>query len=102
LKSGQEAGANPGIKVKTIWPNNRVTRGTDQVTIGFNEMTQTELTVGCFRLLTDRLEYEQESGSSATISRAMTSFMAQWTDDLLSYEFRTVRGYVKSIFLAYS
>jgi hypothetical protein len=68
--------------------------------MSFNEMNQTELTVGCFRLVADRLEHEKKTGSGATVSLAMIHFMTQWQEDLLSYEFRTVRGYVKSIFLA--
>jgi hypothetical protein len=68
--------------------------------MSFNEMNQTELTVGCFRLVADRLEHEKKTGSGATVSLAMIHFMTQWQEDLLTFEFRTVRGYVKSIFLA--
>jgi hypothetical protein len=51
-------------------------------------------------LLTDRLDVEQERGSGNTVSRAITNFMSEWTKDLVKYEYRTVRGYVKSVFLA--
>jgi hypothetical protein len=68
--------------------------------MSFNDMNQTELTVGCFRLVADRLEHEKKTGSGATVSLAMIHFMTQWQEDLLKFEFRTVRGYVKSVFLA--
>jgi hypothetical protein len=70
------------------------------VRVAFDDLTQTELTLGCFRLLTDRLDVEQERGSGNTVSRAITDFMSEWTNDLVRYEYRIVRGYVKSVFLA--
>jgi hypothetical protein len=63
-------------------------------------MSQAELSVGFMRLITDRLEVETERGDSPTISTAMTVFMSKWLADALRFPFRTVRGYVKSVFLA--
>ena len=88
------------MKVTVVWPNNRIKRRTDQVCIAFDELTQTELSVGFCRIVADRLESESERGEGPTVSTAMHSFMTQWTVDLLFFPFKSVRGYVKSVFFA--
>jgi hypothetical protein len=99
-KSGAEVGSNPGVTVTVAWPNHRIKRGTEQVCIAFDQLTQTELSVGFCRLIADRLERESERGEEPTISTAMHAFMTRWQVDLLSFPFKSVRGYIKSVFYA--
>ena len=59
------------MKVTVVWPNNRIKHGTNQVCIAFDELTQTELSVGFCRIIADRLESDSECGDGPTVSTAM-------------------------------
>jgi hypothetical protein len=83
-----------------MWPNKRVKQGTKQTYIPIDDITQSELSLGFVRIISDRVALESERGDSATDSTAMLGFMEQWTDDVLDFPFPTVIGYVKAVFFA--
>jgi hypothetical protein len=81
-----------------MWPNKRLKRGTKQTYIPIDDITQSELSLGFVRIISDRVAREAERGDSATISTAMLAFMEQWCDDVRDFPFSTVIGYVKAVF----
>ena len=72
---------NPGVKVCVTWTHNPIYRGQDQAHVPFDELTNSEFTLGFIKLLANQMDKETRHGLNNTVSRAMLEFFQQWPDD---------------------